>query len=63
MADGTQDRIVEFSAFGGEWVCADSIIIHLPDRVEDVQRQVRCKVESQAQEKKGSLRPEGEEGA
>lgn len=34
-------------------MCAGSIIIHLPDQVEDVQRQVRCKVESHAAGERG----------
>lgn len=40
-------------------MCADSIIIHLLDQVEDVRRQVRCKVESQAAGARGESPPGG----
>lgn len=62
VADDKQDGIVEFGAFGGRWVCADSIIIHLLDQVEDVQRQVKCKVESRPAGERGSPRPGGRRG-
>lgn len=61
VADYKQSKIVEFITFGEEWVCADSIIIHPLDLIVNVQRQVKCKVESQAAGERGSLRPEPEE--
>lgn len=42
----------EFSTPGGGWLRAGSTLIQLPDRVEDVRREVRWKVESQAAIKK-----------
>lgn len=53
----------EFSTPGGGWLRAGSTLIQLPDRVEDVRREVRWKVESQAaiKKKRGCLHPEGEE--
>lgn len=54
LADGKENGIVEFITFGEGWACADSIII-IPslDQVADVQRQVRCEVESRAAGERG----------